>query len=104
MLGATLAAGPRMAREVKGRLNGARETVSEFGGIGGVLGLFHVIELQLMVHTVVFSVSSLVPKICISSFSKVQETFSQISGYCEQNDIHSPQVTILESLVLSAWL
>nr|ABR17534.1 unknown [Picea sitchensis] len=40
----------------------------------------------------------------ISGFPKVQETFAQISGYCEQNDIHSPQVTVHESLLFSAWL
>ncbi|KAM3394201.1 pleiotropic drug resistance protein 1-like [Capsicum galapagoense] len=28
----------------------------------------------------------------------------KISGYCEQNDIHSPYVTVYESLVYSAWL
>nr|CAN67768.1 hypothetical protein VITISV_013070 [Vitis vinifera] len=27
-----------------------------------------------------------------------------ISGYCEQNDIHSPHVTVHESLLYSAWL
>ncbi|KAG0620558.1 hypothetical protein M758_4G225500 [Ceratodon purpureus] len=43
-------------------------------------------------------------EIRISGFPKVQETFARISGYCEQNDIHSPQVTVLESLVFSAWL
>jgi ABC-type multidrug transport system ATPase subunit len=32
--------------------------------------------------------------ISISGFPKSQETFAQISGYCEQNDIHSTQVTI----------
>eukprot|EP01018_Ginkgo_biloba_P031440 Gb_04573 [translate_table: standard] len=42
--------------------------------------------------------------ICISGFPKVQETFARISGYCEQNDIHSPQVTVHESLIYSAWL
>ncbi|KAI5057345.1 hypothetical protein GOP47_0027360 [Adiantum capillus-veneris] len=26
------------------------------------------------------------------------------TGYCEQNDIHSPNVTVLESLLYSAWL
>ncbi|KAL6327277.1 hypothetical protein AAG906_017834 [Vitis piasezkii] len=31
-------------------------------------------------------------------------TFPRISGYCEQNDIHSPNVTVYESLVYSAWL
>ncbi|KAI3773385.1 hypothetical protein L1987_47912 [Smallanthus sonchifolius] len=40
----------------------------------------------------------------ISGYSKVQETFARISGYCEQNDIHSPHVTIYESLLYSAWL
>ncbi|KAF3673549.1 Pleiotropic drug resistance protein 3 [Capsicum annuum] len=28
----------------------------------------------------------------------------KISGYCEQNDIHSPYVTVYESFVYSAWL
>ncbi|KAK2971133.1 hypothetical protein RJ640_008557 [Escallonia rubra] len=40
----------------------------------------------------------------ISGFPKKQETFARISGYCEQNDIHSPQVTVRESLVFSAFL
>lgn len=35
----------------------------------------------------------------ISGFLKNQETFARISGYCEQNDIHSPQVTVRESLM-----
>lgn len=43
-------------------------------------------------------------EIRISGYPKVQETFARISGYCEQNDIHSPQVTVHESLVFSAWL
>lgn len=42
--------------------------------------------------------------ISISGYPKKQETFARISGYCEQNDIHSPQVTIYESLLFSAWL
>ncbi|KAJ7546115.1 hypothetical protein O6H91_08G025200 [Diphasiastrum complanatum] len=42
--------------------------------------------------------------ISISGFPKKQETFARISGYCEQNDIHSPNVTVHESLVYSAWL
>eukprot|EP00250_Pteridium_aquilinum_P018469 c24104_g2_i1 orf=1121-3331(+) len=42
--------------------------------------------------------------ICISGYPKKQETFARISGYCEQNDIHSPNVTVMESLVYSAWL
>uniref|UniRef100_A0A1J3K186 ABC transporter G family member 36 n=1 Tax=Noccaea caerulescens TaxID=107243 RepID=A0A1J3K186_NOCCA len=40
----------------------------------------------------------------ISGFPKVQETFARISGYCEQTDIHSPQVTVRESLIFSAFL
>nr|GEV19098.1 pleiotropic drug resistance protein 1-like [Tanacetum cinerariifolium] len=40
----------------------------------------------------------------ISGYPKVQETFARISGYCEQNDIHSPHVTVYESLLYSAWL
>ncbi|KAL8037545.1 hypothetical protein ABFX02_11G046400 [Erythranthe guttata] len=40
----------------------------------------------------------------ISGYPKTQETFARISGYCEQNDIHSPCLTIHESLLFSAWL
>lgn len=42
--------------------------------------------------------------ISISGFPKNQATFARISGYCEQNDIHSPNVTVRESLSYSAWL
>lgn len=42
--------------------------------------------------------------IAISGYPKKQDTFARISGYCEQNDIHSPQVTVYESLLYSAWL
>ena len=42
--------------------------------------------------------------ITISGFPKNQETFARVSGYCEQNDIHSPFVTVYESLLYSAWL
>ncbi|RVW77075.1 Pleiotropic drug resistance protein 1 [Vitis vinifera] len=42
--------------------------------------------------------------ISISGYPKKQETFARISGYCEQNDIHSPHVTVHESLLYSAWL
>ncbi|XP_065867144.1 pleiotropic drug resistance protein 2-like isoform X1 [Euphorbia lathyris] len=42
--------------------------------------------------------------ICISGYPKNQATFARICGYCEQNDIHSPYVTVYESLVYSAWL
>lgn len=40
----------------------------------------------------------------ISGYPKQQETFVRVSGYCEQNDIHSPNITVYESLVYSAWL
>ena len=40
----------------------------------------------------------------ISGFPKKQETFARISGYCEQNDIHSPYLTVYESLLYSACL
>ncbi|XP_057518787.1 ABC transporter G family member 35-like [Amaranthus tricolor] len=40
----------------------------------------------------------------ISGFPKIQETFARVSGYCEQTDIHSPQVTVKESLIYSAFL
>ena len=42
--------------------------------------------------------------ITISGYPKKKETFARISGYCAQNDIHSPHVTVYESLVYSAWL
>ncbi|KAK4836793.1 hypothetical protein QYF36_000243 [Acer negundo] len=42
--------------------------------------------------------------IMISGYPKKQETFARISGYCEQNDIHSPHVTVYESLLYYAWL
>lgn len=42
--------------------------------------------------------------ITISGHPKKQETFARIAGYCEQTDIHSPHVTIYESLLYSAWL
>lgn len=42
--------------------------------------------------------------IMISGYPKNQATFARISGYCEQNDIHSPQVTVKESLIYSAFL
>ncbi|KAK7343909.1 hypothetical protein VNO77_13026 [Canavalia gladiata] len=40
----------------------------------------------------------------ISGYPKNQETFTRISGYCEQNDIHSPNITVYESIVFSAWM
>ncbi|MCO5560583.1 hypothetical protein L7F22_014198 [Adiantum nelumboides] len=42
--------------------------------------------------------------ISISGYPKRQESFARISGYCEQNDVHSPNVTVHESLIYSAWL
>ncbi|EOA26339.1 hypothetical protein CARUB_v10022507mg [Capsella rubella] len=43
-------------------------------------------------------------EIKISGYLKVQETFARVSGYCEQTDIHSPNITVEESLIYSAWL
>ncbi|KAH9724095.1 ABC transporter G family member 37 [Citrus sinensis] len=34
----------------------------------------------------------------IGGYPKVQHTFARISGYCEQNDIHSPNITVEESI------
>ncbi|XP_074286370.1 ABC transporter G family member 32-like [Silene latifolia] len=42
--------------------------------------------------------------IFISGYPKKQETFARISGYCEQDDNHSPCLTVHESLLFSAWL
>ncbi|XP_022881531.1 ABC transporter G family member 32-like isoform X1 [Olea europaea var. sylvestris] len=42
--------------------------------------------------------------IYISGYPKKQETFARISGYCEQNDVHSPCLTVHESLLFSACL
>ncbi|XP_062165228.1 pleiotropic drug resistance protein 1-like isoform X1 [Alnus glutinosa] len=42
--------------------------------------------------------------IMISGYPKQRETFARISGYCEQTDIHSPYITVYESLLYSAWL
>ncbi|KAE9602538.1 hypothetical protein Lal_00049481 [Lupinus albus] len=43
-------------------------------------------------------------EIRIGGYPKVQETFARVSGYCEQNDIHSPNITVEESIMFSAWL
>ncbi|KAK3022678.1 hypothetical protein RJ639_047594 [Escallonia herrerae] len=40
----------------------------------------------------------------IGGYPKRQATYARISGYCEQTDIRSPQITIEESLTYSAWL
>ncbi|KAK4359611.1 hypothetical protein RND71_021840 [Anisodus tanguticus] len=42
--------------------------------------------------------------ITISGYPKKQETFARIAGYCEQTDVHSPNLTVYESLQFSAWL
>ncbi|MCO5595653.1 hypothetical protein L7F22_049698 [Adiantum nelumboides] len=42
--------------------------------------------------------------ISISGYPKKQDTFARIAGYCEQTDIHSPNVTVGESVAYSAWL
>ncbi|XP_058737880.1 pleiotropic drug resistance protein 1-like isoform X1 [Vicia villosa] len=42
--------------------------------------------------------------ITISGYPKKQDSFTRICGYCDQNDIHSPYVTVYESLLFSAWL
>ncbi|XAR64951.1 Iron-chelate-transporting ATPase [Bertholletia excelsa] len=42
--------------------------------------------------------------ISISGYPKNQATFARISGYCEQNDVHSPRLTVYESILYSAWL
>ncbi|KAL0454587.1 UNVERIFIED_CONTAM: Pleiotropic drug resistance protein 3 [Sesamum latifolium] len=42
--------------------------------------------------------------ITVGGYPKVQKTFTRTSGYCEQTDIHSPQITVEESVVFSAWL
>lgn len=43
-------------------------------------------------------------EIRVGGYPKVQQTFARISGYCEQSDIHSPQITVEESLAFSANL
>ncbi|KAK7388759.1 hypothetical protein VNO78_23586 [Psophocarpus tetragonolobus] len=42
--------------------------------------------------------------IYISGYLKRQDSFARISGYCEQTDVHSPCLTVWESLLFSAWL
>ncbi|XP_019173606.1 PREDICTED: ABC transporter G family member 32-like [Ipomoea nil] len=42
--------------------------------------------------------------IYISGHPKKQETFARVSGYCEQNDVHSPCLTVHESILFSACL
>mgnify|MGYP000488745085 FL=1 len=40
----------------------------------------------------------------VSGYPKKQETFARVAGYVEQTDIHSPQLTVYESLQYSSWL
>ncbi|XP_051142940.1 ABC transporter G family member 31-like [Andrographis paniculata] len=40
----------------------------------------------------------------ISGYPKEQKTFARVSGYVEQNDIHSPELTVYESLLFSSFL
>ncbi|KAE8693681.1 ABC transporter G family member 37 [Hibiscus syriacus] len=40
----------------------------------------------------------------IGGYPKVQQTYARISAYCEQTDIHSPMITVEESVMYSAWL
>ncbi|KAH7834517.1 hypothetical protein Vadar_016955 [Vaccinium darrowii] len=47
---------------------------------------------------------TIVGDIRIGGHPKVQDTFARISGYCEQTDVHSPHITVEESVVHSAWL
>ncbi|KAG6759850.1 hypothetical protein POTOM_036343 [Populus tomentosa] len=43
-------------------------------------------------------------EIRIGGYPKVQDSFARVSGYCEQTDIHSSQITVEESVIYSAWL
>ncbi|KAI9156674.1 hypothetical protein LWI28_010400 [Acer negundo] len=40
----------------------------------------------------------------VRGYPKVQDTYARVSGYCEQTDTHSPQITVEESVIFSAWL
>ena len=40
----------------------------------------------------------------IEGYPKVQESFARVSSYCEKTNIHSPQITVEESMIFSAWL
>lgn len=43
-------------------------------------------------------------EVFVGGYPKQQDTFSRVAGYVEQFDIHSPNVTVHESLVFSARL
>ncbi|XP_060672517.1 LOW QUALITY PROTEIN: pleiotropic drug resistance protein 3-like [Ziziphus jujuba] len=40
----------------------------------------------------------------IEGYPKVQKAYARISAYCEQFDVHSPNITVGESVTYSAWL
>ena len=40
----------------------------------------------------------------ISGYPKNPKTFARVSGYYEQYNIHSPNITVYEALLFSAWL
>jgi hypothetical protein len=63
MSGATLATGPRVPKVDKSEQHGKKfeERAGDVAGLGGVMGSFRVIELQLVAFIVVFSASGLVP-------------------------------------------
>ncbi|KAG8480809.1 hypothetical protein CXB51_025543 [Gossypium anomalum] len=43
-------------------------------------------------------------EIRIGGYLKVQDAYARVSGYCEQTDMHTPHLTVEESLIYSAWL
>ncbi|KAL2652756.1 hypothetical protein R1flu_020884 [Riccia fluitans] len=50
------------------------------------------------------TVGRITGEILINGYPKVPDTFARISGYVEQNDIHTPFITVKESLDFSANL
>jgi ABC-type multidrug transport system ATPase subunit len=49
-------------------------------------------------------IGGVIGDIRIGGYPKVQQTFARISANCEQTDVHSPQITVDESIAYSAWL
>ena len=43
-------------------------------------------------------------KVTVNGFEKKPTSFARVMGYCEQFDIHSPGLTVAESVHLSATL
>ena len=43
-------------------------------------------------------------KVTVNGFDKKPTSFARVMGYCEQLDIHSPGLTVAESVQLSATL